>query len=172
MKVTLQGPVGATGTFSIGSNRNLPLRETSSGNYEGVYTVASGDRGTLGVAAQLRKTNGQILNANAASQLTVQDRNRLTVSNLSNGMRISPVFNVQGTGGPGFNVVVLVEYAPSNILGAIAGQVKTIRRSTVVNSNGFYDVQVDTSVISPGQQFRVTVSDGQSPDVQLTLTRQ
>ena len=171
INVRLNGPSGATGTFSVGQNSNLNLRETSSGVYEGNYRVSNQDRGTLTTRAFLRMNNGQTLSSDI-QRVTVQAAQApLSVTNLSNGMSIAPVFNVQGQGQPGFNIAVTVEYASSNVLGALAGQMKTIRNSAVVGQNGMFDVPIDASVIPSGQQFRLTVSDGQNPDVRMVLTR-
>ena len=170
--VSLNGPSGATGTFAIGNSGNYALREVSSGRYEGVYTVRTSDQGTAPVSAQLRTQSGQVLQANAPSSLTFTSQSNLSVSNLSNGMTISPVFNVQGSGQPGRTVSVAVEYSASNILGQIAGQMRRINTSGVVSASGHFDIPVDASAIRSGQQFRVTVSDGQSQPVQLTMTRQ
>jgi copper amine oxidase-like protein len=172
INVRLNGPTGATGTFTVGQNSNLNLRETSTGVYEGSYRATNQDRGTVTVQSFLRLNNGQTLSSGAQRVTFQAAQAPLSVTNLSNGMTIAPVFNVQGRGQPGFTVAVTVEYTPANVLGAIVGQMKTIRNQTVVSPNGVFDVPIDGSAIRQGQQFRLTVSDGQNPDVQMVLTRQ
>ena len=169
VQIRLNGPAGANGYFNVGQVTNLTLRETSSGVYEGTYNVRTNDQGTVNVQAFLRQNNGQTLNSQV-QQLTFSQQNQLSVSNIQNGMSIAPVFNVQGTAAPGRTVSVLVEYSSGNILGAITGQLRTIRNQTVAGGNGFFDVPIDGSAIRQGQQFRLTVSDGQSQQV-MTLTR-
>lgn len=169
LTVNFDGPSGAIGTFSVGGVSNLSMREVSSGRYQGQYTARSQDSGTATVTGQLRLSNGQVLQANAPTQVTFSaPAGQLSVSNLSNGMTISPVFNVQGKGQPGRTVSVLVEYQSGSILGGA----KTIRTQGVVSNAGFYDIPVDSGVIRSGQSFRLTVSDGVSPSVVLNLTRQ
>ena len=169
VQVTLEGPAGSTGYFNVGQVTNLTLRETSSGVYQGTYNVRTNDQGTVNVQAFLRQQNGQTLSS-PVQQLTFSQQNQLNITNIRDGMAISPVFNVQGNAAPGRTVSVLVEYSSGNILGAITGQLRTIRNQTVVGSNGFFDVPIDGSAIRQGQQFRLTVSDGQSQQV-MTLTR-
>ncbi|MCA9780765.1 MAG: hypothetical protein KC800_28790, partial [Candidatus Eremiobacteraeota bacterium] len=169
VQIRLNGPAGANGYFNVGQVTNLTLRETSSGVYEGTYNVRTNDQGTVNVQAFLRQNNGQTLNSQL-QRLTFSQQNQLSVSNIQNGMSIAPVFNVQGTAAPGRTVSVLVEYSSGNILGAITGQLRTIRNQTVTGGNGFFDVPIDGSAIRQGQQFRLTVSDGQSQQV-MTLTR-
>lgn len=97
----------------------------------------------------------------------------LTISNLSNGSTLPPVFNVQGSAVPGRQVNVLVEYSPNNILEVITGQTRQIRQSTLVGSDGRFDVQIDSSAVRSGQSMRITVSDGgYSPNQVLTVRRQ
>jgi Copper amine oxidase N-terminal domain len=170
--VDIVGPAGASGTFVVGQVGNLPLREISPGRYQGIYTVRTQDQGSAAVSAQLTTSSGQLLRANANSALTFVVTNQLTVSNLSDGIRISPVFNVQGTAAPGSQVTVTVEYSSNNLLGALAGIVNRFQARGLVSGQGFYDVPIDASAIRPGQQFQITVSDGRSPSVQLTMTRQ
>ena len=171
VKVRLQGPAGAKGIFSVGQVNNLALREVTQGQYEGLYTVSSRDKGNAKVSAQLRLQNGQVLRATAPKNLEFIDSGQLTVSNLSNGMAISPVFNVQGTGRAGQTVTVLVEYGSGDILGALSGQTRRLQTQGQVRANGSYDIQVDASVVRHGQKIRLSVSDGQSQAIQLVLTR-
>lgn len=170
LTVRLNGPSGATGYFTVGQASNLQLRETSSGQYVGTYDIPQ-IQGTLGVQAFLRQADGRVL-ASPTQQVQIQAGSTLSVTNLRDGMTISPVFNVQGQGQPGRTVSVLVEYSSDNILGALTGQMRTIRNQTVVGQNGFFDVPIDASSIRSGQQFRLTVSDGQSRQVQMVMTRQ
>lgn len=97
----------------------------------------------------------------------------LTISNLSNGSLLPPVFNVQGSATPGRQINVVVEYSPNNILEVITGQTRQIKQSTLVGSNGRFDVQIDSSAASSGQTLRITVNDGgYSPTQVLTVRRQ
>ena len=171
IRVRMNGPNGASGTFSVGQVGNIGMREVSTGTYEGTYTVSSQDRGTAQVVAQLRLSNGQVLQT-SPTQVTFSSTEPFTIQNLSNGMRISPVFNVQGRGQPGRTVSVVVEFSSSSVIGAITGQNRTIRTQGVVRSDGFYDVPVDASSVPSGQQIRVTASDGQNQPVTVTMTRQ
>lgn len=167
--VTFDGPSGAVGTFIIGGVTNLSMREISSGRYQGQYTARTQDTGSAPVTGQLRLSNGQVLQANAPTQVTfTASASLLSVTNLTNGMALPPVFNVQGKGQPGRTVSVLVEYQSGSILGGT----KTIRTQGVVSAAGFYDIPVDSGVIRSRQAFRLTVSDGVSPSVVLNLTRQ
>lgn len=170
VKVSLNAPAGSTGSFTVGQVRNLALRETSSGRYEGVYTASTRDTGTAAVSASVRLPSGQVLTKTAASRVTFEAASQFTVSNLRNGMTISPVFNVQGKSVAGRTISVVLTYNSGNIIGAIAGQTRTLRTQGVVRGNGSYDVPVDASVIRSGQQFRLTVSDGQEQK-QMVLTR-
>ena len=172
VRVDLVGPAGATGTFDVGSVRNLVLREVSSGRYQGIYTVRPQDTGSVAVTARLRTANGQVLQPSTNQQLTFTSQGQLTVGNIRNGMTLSPVFNVQGSGQPGRTVSVLIQYSASNILGAISGQLKSIRTQGVVSASGHFDIPVDASAIRSGQAFRLTVSDGQSPNIVMDLKRQ
>ena len=169
--MSLNGPAGAQGFFQVGQVQNLALREVSSGRYEGVYTVSSTDSGTAQISARLQLPSGQTVSTTAPQRLTFQTQPELTVSNLSNGMSITPVFNVQGRGEPGSTVQVLVEYSSGNILGAITGQVRQIRAQGIVSPAGFYNISVDASSVSPGQSMRLTVTDGQAKPIQITMTR-
>lgn len=99
--------------------------------------------------------------------------NVLAVSNLTNGASVPPVFNVQGSAQAGRQVNVLVEYTPDNILEVITGQSRQISQSTLVGSNGRFDVQINASSVRAGQTMRVTVSDGgASPTQVFTVRRQ
>lgn len=171
IRVRLNGPNAAAGTFSVGQVGNIAMREVSTGTYEGTYTVSSQDQGTASVVAQLRLNNGQVLQS-SPTQVTFSSTQPFTIQNLSNGMVISPVFNVQGRGQPGRTVSVVVEFSSSSIIGAITGQNRTIRTQGVVRQDGFYDVPVDASSVPSGQQIRVTASDGQNQPVSVTMTRQ
>jgi hypothetical protein len=171
IKVRLNGPTGASGTFAVGQNRNLALRETSAGVYEGAYTVTNRDRGAANVQSILKLKNGRTLTSQTQRVTFVAAQAPLSVTNISNGMTIAPVFNVQGQGQVGRTISVTVEYSSGNILGAMTGQMRTIRNQTVVGQNGFFDVPIDGSSIRSGQQFRVTVTDGQNQPVQMVLTR-
>jgi hypothetical protein len=97
----------------------------------------------------------------------------LTVSNISNGSLLPPVFNVQGGATPGRQVNVLVEYSPNNILEVITGQTRQASQSVLVGGNGRFDVQIDASSIRSGQTFRITVTDGgSSPSLVYNVRRQ
>lgn len=97
----------------------------------------------------------------------------LTVSNISNGTLVPPVFNVQGSAQAGRQVNVLVEYTPDNLLEVITGQSRQISQSTLVGSNGRFDIQVNASAVKAGQNIRVTISDGGvSPSQVFTVRRQ
>lgn len=99
--------------------------------------------------------------------------NYLSVSNIANGTLVPPVFNVQGSAQAGRQVNVLVEYTPDNILEVITGQSRQISQSTLVGSNGRFDVQINASAVKAGQTMRVTVSDGgTSPAQVFTVKRQ
>lgn len=95
----------------------------------------------------------------------------LTVSNLSNGATLPPVFNVQGSAQPGRQVNVVVEYSPNNILEVIAGQSRQMNQSVLVGANGRFDLQFDASAIRSGQTFRVTVTDGGNSPAQVFQVR-
>ena len=113
--------------------------------------------------------NFTVNNGNSGSNV-VQN---LTVSNISNGVLLPPVFNVQGGAAEGRQVNVLVEFSPNNILEVISGQSRRISQSVLVGSNGRFDVQVDASAIRSGQIFRITVSDGgASPSLVYNVRRQ
>lgn len=171
--VALNGPSGASGTFSIGGVPNLPLTEISSGRYQGSYTVGAQDNGTVSVGAQLRMPNGQVLQATAPSQVTLSsNQNQLSVTNLANGSTLPPTYNVQGRGQSGRTVSVLIEYSSNNLLEVLIGSLKTIRTQGTVTGNGFFDIPVDTSALSSGQAYRLTVSDGTSQPVVFNFKRQ
>ena len=113
------------------------------------FTVNGGNTGS--------STNGQLL----------------TITNLSNGSALPPVFNVQGAAAPGRQVNVVVEYSPDNILEVITGQTRQIKQSQLVNSNGRFDFQIDSSAVRSGQTLRITVNDGgYSPTQVFTVRRQ
>lgn len=175
VRVRLNGPTGATGSFNVGSVSNLALREMSNGVYEGVYTVSARDTGSANVQAVLNLPNGQVLRANAPTVLTFDNASsgqQLTISNLSNGLAVGPVFNVQGSGEPNSTVTVVAEYSSGNVLGAIIGATRSIRTQGTVRPGGTYDIPLDAGVVRPGQQLRITVTDSLNRSSTVTVTRQ
>lgn len=171
--VSLNGPSGASGTFTIGGSASQPLQEVSTGRYQGTYTVGPQDNGTFSVAAQLRQSSGQVIQATAPNQVTLSsNQGQLSVTNISDGLTMSPTFNVQGRGQAGRTVSVTVEYSSEKFLEVITGTLRTVRTQGTVSSNGYFDIPVDAGVVPSGQNFRLTVSDGVSQPVVYTLKRQ
>ncbi|MGE0492058.1 MAG: stalk domain-containing protein [Vulcanimicrobiota bacterium] len=165
--ITVRGPGGAYGTYSLSNGRSGVLREIQTGVYQGTYTATGVDQGSVSLTAQLRLTNGQTISANAPSNLSF-NTSSLTVDNLRDGMTVPVSFNVQGSGVPGSQVVVRVTYPKGDVFGTNL----TFQAVGLVGANRRYDISVDASQVPSGRQMTVQVSDsaGSAPIV-ITLRR-
>ena len=171
VNLSLQAERGATGSFSVGQVRNIPLREVSPGLFQGSYQVRQNDQGQLPVSASLRLRNGRVIQGSSPNPLIVESRSAFTVSNLRDGMSVSPNFSVRGTGTPGENISVTVRYSSRKLVDILTGQERTLVTQGVVRPNGSFDIPVDAGVVKAGQQFLIVVSGNQGESVQMNLAR-
>lgn len=117
--------------------------------------------------------NFQINGNNSNNNNSNNSAQNLSVTNISNGITLPAVFNVQGNTQPGRQVTALIEYTPNNLLEVLTGQTRQITKTALANGNGHFDIPVDASAVSPNQNFRITVSDGgASPSQVYTVRRQ
>jgi hypothetical protein len=92
--------------------------------------------------------------------------NRLSATNIQDGMLLGSQFSVNGTGVPGSQVVVTVEYPKKDILSQLAGIMLRFQGQANVNSNGTFAVPLDASGVRQGEPMTITITDSvQSPTV-------
>lgn len=159
LTVTMHGPAGGSASVDIGGRTGLAMTERPAGTYTANYRVAAQDQGQQAVVARLRLPNGTVLTQQSGTLVDFGGGAALRVTNLSNGMGLPPVFNVQGQAPPGARVTVRIDYAKGDILGALTGATQSFTAVGTASAQGHFDIPVDASRVRQGRTMRITVSD-------------
>ncbi|MBI3927387.1 MAG: copper amine oxidase N-terminal domain-containing protein [Armatimonadetes bacterium] len=142
---------------------NIRMQETSTGVYTVTLAVPTNIAGgSATVSARMRRQDGAWISRSLTLQVAsgqTPSGAGLAIHNISEGMALPPVFNVQGTSTPGTAVSVRVDYQKP-ALGGIFMENRSFEANGMANANGHFDIQVDASRVAAGQQMQMTVTAG------------
>ena len=166
-----------TATLSINGNRYTPMVRPDSRTiaFQPYWDLAEG---TKRVQVQALTQDGRMLTRDWDFRVEGQQLTpTVSVSNLTTGASVPPVFNVEGRTVPNARVQIETTASRSVLSGLIGVRGQTTKTTTRADGTGYYRAQLDTSNLPTESQLDIRVSvvnnDGKIEDsVELDLTRQ
>lgn len=158
--VTVYGSPGGTATFDVGGRTGFAMRETSSGVYQGNYTVSNQDTSTR-LVTTLRLPDGRSQTLQSAEVVTVSQPAgnplQLSVTSPADGQNVDGNFNVIGRSTPNSTVEVTAQVRHSLIPGVISIAGRTFSGSAVADANGHFNVAVGATEAAVGSTLDIIV---------------
>lgn len=159
--VRLEGQAGAQASFSVGRNKDLPMREESPGVYVGTYTVRKGeDLSNAPVVATLTISPSESYSIESEKRINAiaSALDPPVIMSPIEGSTVSGDFAVTGKSAANTKVRVKVEYA-TTVLGAL--QLTGVLGEQVVqtDANGNFATnafRLDTLVQGSNTQYTIT----------------
>lgn len=158
--VTLYGSPGGAATFDVGGRTGFAMRETSSGVYQGNYTVSNQDTSTR-LVTTLRLPDGRTQTLQSAEVVTVNQPAgnplQLSVTSPTDRQNVDGNFNVIGRSTPNSTVEVTAQVRQSLIPGVISIAGRTFSGSAVADANGHFNVAIGATEAAIGSTLDLIV---------------
>ena len=158
--VTMYGSPGGAATFDVGGRTGFAMRETSSGVYQGNYTVSNQDTSTR-LVTTLRLPDGRTQTLQSAEVVSVNQPAgnplQLSVTSPTDRQNVDGNFNVIGRSTPNSTVEVTAQVRQSLIPGVISIAGRTFSGSAVADANGHFNVAIGATEAAVGSTLDLMV---------------
>lgn len=159
LRFTLEGMPGAVASVDLpGIERNVRLRETRPGYYEGSYTIRRSDEFRSGpVVATLRAGDRVVTSSIAQPQLAVgPSQVPIRILSHSNNAQIDGQTHVRGRTAPFANVTVRVDAVPP-VIGQLGVAQRVFSETLQADARGHFDFSFNSPMQIPGTRYDINM---------------